>query len=110
MRAALRRERLYNVYIPRWLATQGMGAEKIAAFYADPVRAAYHAHSAHKAFLIRSVTIDTGARLGGAPLGRTPEARRDRDAARAGTAGEAKRASVRRGETSRALARSTTRR
>jgi 2-polyprenyl-6-methoxyphenol hydroxylase-like FAD-dependent oxidoreductase len=53
-------ERLCNVYIPRWLATPGMGAEKIAAYYADPVRAAYHAHSAHKAFLIRSVTIDTG--------------------------------------------------
>ena len=26
-------ERLCNVYIPRWLATPGMGAEKIAAFY-----------------------------------------------------------------------------
>ena len=32
-------ERLCNVYIPRWLATPGMGADKIAAFYADPVRA-----------------------------------------------------------------------
>jgi len=53
-------ERLCNVHIPRWLATPGMGAEKIAAFYADRVRAAYHAHSAHKAFLVRSVTIDTG--------------------------------------------------
>jgi 2-polyprenyl-6-methoxyphenol hydroxylase-like FAD-dependent oxidoreductase len=52
-------ERLCNVHIPRWLATPGMGAEKIAAFYADPVRAAYHAHSAHKAFLLRSITIDT---------------------------------------------------
>jgi len=53
-------ERLGSVYIPRWLATPGMGGDKIAAYYADPVRAAYHAHSAHKAFLIRSVTIDTG--------------------------------------------------
>jgi len=52
-------ERLCNVHIPRWLATPGMSADKIAAFYADPVRAAYHAHSAHKAFLVRSVTIDT---------------------------------------------------
>ena len=51
-------ERLCNVHIPRWLGTPGMGAEKIAAFYADPVRAAYHAHSAHKAFLVRSVTIE----------------------------------------------------
>src|SRR4029077_11048928 len=53
-------ERLCNVYIPQWLATQGMGAEKIAAFYGDPVRAAYHAHSAHKAFHLRSLTIDPG--------------------------------------------------
>jgi 2-polyprenyl-6-methoxyphenol hydroxylase-like FAD-dependent oxidoreductase len=53
-------ERLCNVYIPRWLATSGMGANKIAAFYADPVRAAYHAHSAHKAFHLRSLTIDAG--------------------------------------------------
>jgi 2-polyprenyl-6-methoxyphenol hydroxylase-like FAD-dependent oxidoreductase len=53
-------ERLCNVYVPRWLATPGMGAEKIAAFYADPVRVAYHAHSAHKAFHLRSLTVDTG--------------------------------------------------
>ena len=103
-------ERLCNVYIPRWLATPGMGADKIAAFYADPVRAAYHAQSAHKAFLIRSVTIDTGLAW---------EARR--------WAGFLKRAAIgmlrelgRRvkrseptfgaGTTSRALARSTTRR
>ena len=53
-------ERLCNVYIPQWLASPGMGAEKIAAFYADPVRAAYHAHAAHKAFHLRSLTIDPG--------------------------------------------------
>ncbi|MGB9364599.1 MAG: NAD(P)/FAD-dependent oxidoreductase [Xanthobacteraceae bacterium] len=53
-------ERLCNVHVPRWLATGGMGAEKVAAFYADPVRAAYHAHSAHKAFHLRSLTIETG--------------------------------------------------
>lgn len=53
-------ERLCNVHIPRWLASPGMGVEKIAAFYADPVRAAYHAHSAHKAFHLRSLTIEPG--------------------------------------------------
>jgi 2-polyprenyl-6-methoxyphenol hydroxylase-like FAD-dependent oxidoreductase len=52
-------ERLGNIYLPRWLATPGMGADKIAAFYADPVRAAYHAHSAHKAFFLRSLTVET---------------------------------------------------
>jgi hypothetical protein len=53
-------ERLCNVHIPRWFETPGMGVEKIAAFYDDPVRAAYHAHSAHKAFQLRSLTIEPG--------------------------------------------------
>ena len=53
-------ERLCNVHIPRWLATPGMGAEKIAAFYNDPVKRAYDAHSAEKAFYLRSLTIDPG--------------------------------------------------
>jgi hypothetical protein len=29
-------ERLCNIYIPRWLATDSMGEEKISAFYDDP--------------------------------------------------------------------------
>jgi hypothetical protein len=37
-----------------------MGADKIAAFYADPVRAAYHAHSGEKAFSLRALTIEPG--------------------------------------------------
>ena len=53
-------ERLCNVHVPQWLATRGMGAEKIAAFYEDPVKRAYDAHSAHKAFHLRSLTIDPG--------------------------------------------------
>jgi 2-polyprenyl-6-methoxyphenol hydroxylase-like FAD-dependent oxidoreductase len=53
-------ERLCNLHIPRWFETPGMGVEKIAAFYDDPVRAAYHDHSAHKAFQLRSLTIDPG--------------------------------------------------
>jgi 2-polyprenyl-6-methoxyphenol hydroxylase-like FAD-dependent oxidoreductase len=53
-------ERLCNMHIPQWLATPGMGAEKIAAFYADPVRAAYHAHAIGKAFKLRSLTLDPG--------------------------------------------------
>jgi 2-polyprenyl-6-methoxyphenol hydroxylase-like FAD-dependent oxidoreductase len=51
-------ERLCNAYIPRWFATHGMGADKIAAFYGDPVKCAYDAHSAHKAFHLRSLTVD----------------------------------------------------
>src|SRR4029450_6434634 len=33
-------ERLCNVHIPRWLASPGMGEDKIAAFYDDPVKQA----------------------------------------------------------------------
>jgi hypothetical protein len=51
-------ERLCNVHVPRWLATQGMGTEKIAAFYDDPVKTAYDEHSAEKAFDLRALTID----------------------------------------------------
>ena len=52
-------ERLCNVHIPRWLETPGMGAEKIAAFYDDPVKQASDAYSAAKAYGLRSFTLDT---------------------------------------------------
>ena len=51
-------ERLCNVHIPRWLATPGMGAEKIATFYDDPVKQANDAYSAEKAYGLRSFSID----------------------------------------------------
>jgi 2-polyprenyl-6-methoxyphenol hydroxylase-like FAD-dependent oxidoreductase len=53
-------ERLCNVHIPAWLATDGMDAEKIAAFYDDPVKQACDAWSKAKAFSFRAVSIDTG--------------------------------------------------
>lgn len=53
-------ERLCNVYIPRWLASAGMGKDKIAAFYADPDKMACDAWSEAKAYSFRSVSIDTG--------------------------------------------------
>jgi 2-polyprenyl-6-methoxyphenol hydroxylase-like FAD-dependent oxidoreductase len=53
-------ERLCNVHVPYWLATGGMGAEKIAAFYADPTREAYHAMSHRKAFHLRALTVEPG--------------------------------------------------
>src|SRR3954470_7559520 len=51
-------ERLCNVYIPQWLATDGMDEDKIAAFYDDPVKTACDAWSAAKAFQLRSLSID----------------------------------------------------
>lgn len=52
-------ERLCNVYIPQWLASDGMGSDKIAAFYADPVKQACDQWAAAKAFDFRSVSIAT---------------------------------------------------
>jgi 2-polyprenyl-6-methoxyphenol hydroxylase-like FAD-dependent oxidoreductase len=53
-------ERLCNVHIPNWLASDGMGSEKIAAFYDDPVKSACDAWSTGKAYHLRSLTIDNG--------------------------------------------------
>ena len=52
-------ERLCNVHIPQWLATPGMGAEKIASFYDDPVKHACDDYSFAKAYSLRSFTLDT---------------------------------------------------
>lgn len=53
-------ERLCNVHIPNWLATDGMDEAKIAAFYDDPVKTACDAWSSAKAYSFRSVSIDNG--------------------------------------------------
>jgi 2-polyprenyl-6-methoxyphenol hydroxylase-like FAD-dependent oxidoreductase len=51
-------ERLCNVYIPQWLATDGMDAEKITAFYDDPEKTACDARCLAKAYHLRSLSID----------------------------------------------------
>ncbi|MEI9901787.1 MAG: FAD-dependent monooxygenase [Hyphomicrobium sp.] len=53
-------ERLCNVYAPAWLASPGMGAEKIAGFYADPVKRACDESSAARAVHLRSLSTDAG--------------------------------------------------
>jgi 2-polyprenyl-6-methoxyphenol hydroxylase-like FAD-dependent oxidoreductase len=53
-------ERLCNVCVPRWLASEGMGEDKIAAFYADPVKCAYDAFAIAKAHRLRALSIETG--------------------------------------------------
>jgi 2-polyprenyl-6-methoxyphenol hydroxylase-like FAD-dependent oxidoreductase len=53
-------ERLCNVHVPRWFATPGMDAEKIAAFYDDPVKQACDSDSMARAFYARSISIDPG--------------------------------------------------
>jgi 2-polyprenyl-6-methoxyphenol hydroxylase-like FAD-dependent oxidoreductase len=51
-------ERLCNVHIPRWLATPGMDATKIASFYDDPVKRACDDFSLRKAYDLRAFSID----------------------------------------------------
>ena len=46
--------------IPAWLATEGMGAEKIASFYDDPVKQACDAWSIAKGISFRKVSIENG--------------------------------------------------
>ena len=53
-------ERLCNAHVPRWLETPGMGADKIAAYYADPVKQAYDKFAIAKAFWLKSMSIDPG--------------------------------------------------
>ncbi|HSS86884.1 MAG TPA: hypothetical protein VLL30_24325, partial [Reyranella sp.] len=53
---------LCNVHIPAWLATEGLGEDKIASFYDDPVKTACDAWSLEKAYSFRSVSIEEGLR------------------------------------------------
>jgi 2-polyprenyl-6-methoxyphenol hydroxylase-like FAD-dependent oxidoreductase len=53
-------ERLCNVHIPRWLSSPGMGADKIASFYADPVKRACDESAAARAVHLRSLSTDEG--------------------------------------------------
>jgi 2-polyprenyl-6-methoxyphenol hydroxylase-like FAD-dependent oxidoreductase len=51
-------ERLCHLYVPRWLATPGMGRDKISAFYEDPIKTACDQQSLARAFYMRSLSID----------------------------------------------------
>ena len=53
-------ERLCNVHIPQWLATPGMGTEKITTFYDDPVKRACDEFCLNKAHMLKSLSIDPG--------------------------------------------------
>jgi 2-polyprenyl-6-methoxyphenol hydroxylase-like FAD-dependent oxidoreductase len=51
---------LCNVHIPAWLASEGMGEDKIASFYDDPVKKDCDARSMAQALSLRPVSINTG--------------------------------------------------
>ena len=57
-------DRLCNVHLPRWFESPGMGKEKIAQYYADPIKRAVDAKSLQLAGYRRSLTIDPGLRWG----------------------------------------------
>jgi len=59
-RALMDVERLCNVHIPRWFAGPGMGRDKIATFYDDPIKRAYDFACTKKAYALRSFSIDRG--------------------------------------------------
>ena len=88
-------ERLCNVHIPQWLASVGMGEEKIAAFYDDPVKRAFDEACVAKAYYLRSYSTDDGlswrarrwAKFGAQLAVGTLRQLRERDAV--GTAGSA---------------------
>jgi 2-polyprenyl-6-methoxyphenol hydroxylase-like FAD-dependent oxidoreductase len=49
---------LCSVHIPNWLGTSGMGMDKIAQYYADPLKLECDAWATGKAFKLRSVTVE----------------------------------------------------
>ncbi|KRP89272.1 2-polyprenyl-6-methoxyphenol hydroxylase-like FAD-dependent oxidoreductase [Bradyrhizobium sp. USDA 4503] len=55
-------ERLCTDYVPRWLKTAGMGADKIAQFYSDQDKLAADQHSLHLASFRQALTLNTGVR------------------------------------------------
>jgi len=53
-------ERLCSVHLPRWLATPGMSARKLASFYADPEKRAADRHSIEAAYALRARSLADG--------------------------------------------------
>jgi 2-polyprenyl-6-methoxyphenol hydroxylase-like FAD-dependent oxidoreductase len=51
-------ERLCNHYVRGWLETPGMGRQKVAQFYADPVKRACDDFAKDKAFQLKSFSLD----------------------------------------------------
>ena len=52
-------DRLANVFIPRWMATPGMEASKIAAFYADPVKRRLDRRSVRRSMSGRAMAVSS---------------------------------------------------
>ncbi|GJE19052.1 FAD-dependent oxidoreductase [Methylobacterium marchantiae] len=54
-------DRLCSEHLPRWFATPGMGKDKIAQFYADPVKHGSDEQCLRASLYAREITIGSGA-------------------------------------------------
>lgn len=54
-------DRLCSEHLPRWFATPGMGKDKIAAFYADPIKQASDQQCLRASLYAREITVGRGA-------------------------------------------------
>jgi 2-polyprenyl-6-methoxyphenol hydroxylase-like FAD-dependent oxidoreductase len=52
--------RLVNHHIPEWLATPGMGLDKVQSYYADPVKTANDQWALDRAFYVRALSTEGG--------------------------------------------------
>ena len=59
-KAFLDAERLCNVYVPTWLARGTIGADAIAAFYADPIKVASDRKSRAASTFAKRLTLEPG--------------------------------------------------
>jgi 2-polyprenyl-6-methoxyphenol hydroxylase-like FAD-dependent oxidoreductase len=59
-KALLDAERLGNIYVPQWLASSGMGVEKLAQFYNDPQKRESDAHSFRTSMFAKRAALGQG--------------------------------------------------
>lgn len=53
-------ERLCNVYVPRWLAGESIGADVVAQFYRDPEKVASDKHSRETSLFAKRLALEQG--------------------------------------------------
>ncbi|MER8810995.1 FAD-dependent monooxygenase [Mesorhizobium australicum] len=53
-------DRLCSAYIPLWLATPGMGSEKVSAFYDDPIKTAADETAMRSSLYAKAIATETG--------------------------------------------------
>ena len=59
-KALLDAERLCNIYVPAWLASPGMGVEKVAQYYNDPDKRRSDAHSLRTSVFAKRAALGEG--------------------------------------------------